>query len=145
MRGWSTSSLIGQDRGGNTLPISEPEGYCWVAENTAGLWLSLSHLLIYGAEITLICLGCAPLIIPWVCGGWTEGHSLLLCKCITPGQGRDTHVRIWTTVKPSYKYCIHIHIKYKVSTLLTKIGNGISMRGGKSAKISAKNVDKDIS
>lgn len=54
---------------GNTLPITEAEGYCWVAENAAALRLPLGHLLIYGAATALICLGSAPLITSWVCGG----------------------------------------------------------------------------
>lgn len=68
---WSTSSLISSnwvwgDRGvggwrdgrGDALPISDAEGLCWVAGNTAALRLPPGHLLIYGAPTALICLGC---------------------------------------------------------------------------------------
>lgn len=94
---------------GNTLPIREAEGFCWVAENAAALRLPLGHLLIYGAATALICLGSARLITSWVCGGrlWATVRFLFefigaqldkLGACTQGaelGETRDIHGRTW--------------------------------------------------
>lgn len=52
--GWRGGGIVGR---GDTLPISDAEGLCWVAGNTGALPLPPGHLLIYGAPTALICLG----------------------------------------------------------------------------------------
>lgn len=49
-----------------------------MAGNPAALRLPLGHLLIYGAQTALICLGSALLITLGVCGGRALGSSEVL-------------------------------------------------------------------